>query len=72
MQGLFFVEEVEYSLDEFIAFEVRELAKLGSSAEVGRIECVATGAAQRAFFGDFDRQGGSAAGENFTPRVKNF
>ena len=54
VEGLVLVDEGEDFSYEFVALEVGELAELGFAAEVGCVEGVATGAAQGAFFGDFD------------------
>ena len=67
-----FVNQGEHSHNQFVAFKVRELAKLCWTAKMGRIEGVAPGAAQGAFLGDLDGKRRCAAGQDSGPCVKNF
>ena len=54
MEGLVLVDEGEDFCYEFVSLEVGELAELGFAAEMSCVEGVAAGAAERAFFRDFD------------------
>jgi hypothetical protein len=49
------VDDSEHSLYQFVSLEVGELAKLARASKMSRVERIATRAAQRALFGDFDR-----------------
>jgi hypothetical protein len=64
VQGFVLVDQSEYSRDQFIPLEVRELTELDGTAQVSRIEGIASGTPQGTFFGEFDRQQGGTAGEN--------
>jgi len=72
VQGLFFVQESEHTLDELVSLEVGEFAELDASIEVRWVEGVTTRAAQRAFLGNFDGQGRSATDENLGPCAEDF
>jgi hypothetical protein len=54
VQRLERIDKFKHSRDEFIAFKVRQVAQLGIATQMRRIECVASGTAQGAFFCDLD------------------
>ncbi len=67
MERPMLVDHSEHSHNQFVALEVRELAKLCRASQVCRIECVASRTAQGAFLGDLDRKRRCAAGEDAGP-----
>ena len=72
MEGLALVDDGENAADKLFAFEVGELAELEVAAEVGCVKGVASGAAKRAFLGDFNGKGWGAACEDRSPGVDHF
>ncbi len=67
-----FIDKGKDAIDEFLTLEIRELAELGSAAEMSGIEGIASGTTQRTFFGDFDGKRWRAAAEDTSPCLQDF
>ena len=67
MERTMLVDQGEHSPHQFVAFKVRELAKLGWTAKMSLVEGVASGAAQGAFLGDLDGKRRCMAGKDSGP-----
>jgi hypothetical protein len=72
VEWLVVVDDGEHFCDQLLSFEVGELTEFGLASEVGRVEGIATGAAERAFFGDFNRERGDTTGKDTSPRIEDF
>ena len=64
------IDERDDAVDQFLSFEIADLAQREIAAEMIVAVGVAAGAAQRALAGDFDGEGGRVAREDPTPRRK--
>ncbi len=71
MERLVLVDQLEHAVDQLLSFEIREAAQVGG-AEMRVFVGVASGTAQRAFFGDFQRKAGNTADKGSAPRLQNW
>lgn len=67
MQGFEAANEREDRGNQCVATEVTELAERASGGQVVRFVSVTAGTAQRAFFGDFEREEWPLSAKNFAP-----
>ena len=65
---VFFVDDRQDAIDQFLSLEIGDLAQRDVTAEVLVAVGVTAGAAKRAFPRDLDRQGGPIASEDLSPR----
>ena len=66
------IDERHEAADELIALVIGEPTQRDVATQMLIAICVTTGATQRTFFGDFDRQVGAMPSENSTPGLYDF
>jgi hypothetical protein len=71
VEGLEALDYFEDAVDQGLAFAISEGAEVDAATEMSIVVGVASGAAERALTGDFDRQRWAVADEDFAPGSKD-